>query len=144
MMSFLAVIKVESKNIYDNLIFCDTSMKAAIKRVARTCYYEYDHENNTKISLLKVAKTYEQYLKNYSDLTIKIVNSKNNKTWQNKKNIEEDLIDNWVKSFDEVNDEYARQLEEDEYYEQLGILPPRIEQQFIHLINSEKEKQTLS
>ena len=106
MKPFLAVIKIESLNRYDNFLFWEKSIKAAIKKVAIICHYEYDSENNTATPLLKISKSYSEYLKNQKDLIIHISsNTRKKKVWQNRKIIDECLIDNWAKSF------------QDKYYE---------------------------
>lgn len=136
MKSYLTIIKIESKNKFDNLIFNEKSINKAIKRVAIACYHNY-YKN--EMSLLLQSKKYSKYLEEQSDLTILITEqTKKKKTWQNRKVINEDFINNWAKSFKEANDEYEKQIEEDLYYEQLGIIPPKIEKQIYHLINLEK------
>ena len=128
MSSYLAIIKVVDKNRYDNLMFRNFSMKAAIKRVAIHCYYEYEENNDA--ALLK-SKKYSKYLENQENLIIQIQSTIGIKRiWKNRKVIDEDLFSNWSNSFKEANDEYERQMEEDEISEKLGVLPERIKKQF--------------
>ena len=128
MSSYLAIIKVVDKNRYDNLMFNNFSMKAAVKRVAIHCYYEYGENDD---AALLISKKYSKYLENQENLIIQIQSTTGNKRiWKNRKVIDEDLFSNWSNSFKEANDEYERQMEEDEIAEKLGVLPERIEKQF--------------
>jgi len=128
MQSYLAIIKVVDKNRYDNLMFNNFSMKAAIKRISIHCYYEYEENNDA--ALLK-SKKYSKYLENQENLIIQIQSTIGIKRiWKNRKVIDEDLFSNWSNSFKEANDEYERQMEEDEISEKLGVLPERIKKQF--------------